>query len=1258
MIVTPGVRYRAAVEQLQPVVYLPCQGRFDDGVRSTAGQTAAMFGRVYPNASWLDEDYEPPTELGRYLTTYLHIDDQDAGLSLEAMRAQLSTMARGGQWTYTGWHRPDGTGYKQTITVLNSTAGHLSLHWASDGQGIWAEDANGHNVQGRTAASLVGRWSFVAMTVDGTRVTLYVDGVQVGTGTLDAWPALDVSSALLLSMGRAGGANCTFGSHTQMAFHGRALAASEIARLHDTGRHVAASGSDPAYWLPETGESANFGGTQSYYSWPHEGTIRNPDFPRMAGWFSSANQDKPAAQAEQLKSHRIAAHGNSDSTRLADFVTGGFNVWPDYAALFPEVAADESARTGLPPTKQFLDATNPPAKGWDLITVSDEWDTFEPRVVNGQLVQQWDLKKQAVETYTAKTGRRAYVNEGVGVTFGAHNMHDERKFFAGISGYSTVSCDLYCQCLDADMAIEMKNHGFPTANPQEFRRPDMYSRFSKRIRGMLDRPMVVYGAVANGHANMQRAKGPKSAPTPREFEASCIASYLGGATGILVFPESYASDADRQTAAWSSTRAYVYGEQVRRDTGGKTTYWVALRDVQAGTDPATSTPNLYWVRWRETGSGDTSNASDHAIGMPEATQRAFRVQAAKSRVLQADGRYRVRAHPDLSAMAIDAFEGRGRLVVLQKWSRTSGTYTIQLPASAAGKTITVEHMTGTDATATRTADANARITETFDDPSSFFWYSWPSTGAIIDGATGGTTTQPTTALDELIQIGDSLSADSRMQPDADTFISSRFTAQGFTHVSRYAKWGKYWMRGRTIAGNGIDDPPTTEQVKAFQAELAGKSRTWCFALGTNMEASWTDYTAGRFPDHQSIDQVLAQVGPDDPVAIVGIWYPDGQPTMMQVANDGAKARVEARGADKGLFLDFAQFVKDAGLDTSRVGKHFVDGTHMTAEGYQLKWDWVTKTIADWRKANGAGTPVDPAPVDPTPDPTPVDPTPVDPGPTPVDPVPTDPEPVPGDPDAVAVISGREISGWRGRVTVQLSGRPRSNVMTITRQLPDGTSAPILAGNKVHAASGSWDDPEVPLGVPVVYVLTIKSQTWTSQPVTVRSDRPVVSDPYRGWQVQAIRSAQGLERTTAARASAIDVAGRRDRVIVWDVESGWRSSPRFITTSRADEATFDQIMASGAPFLVRYPCPDLESGWLARTGGRTKERLGRRGAMAHTLADCEHLPGALTPDQRPDGDTLGDLHVAVGGDGVGTLEVIATRWATLGAIAATDLKALA
>jgi hypothetical protein len=40
-----------------------------------------------------------------------------------------------------------------------------------------------------------------------------------------------------------------------------------------------------------------------------------------------------------------------------------------------------------------------------------------------------------------------------------------------------------------------------------------------------------------------------------------------------------------------------------------------------------------------------------------------------------------------------------------------------------------------------------------------------------------------------------------------------------------------------------------------------------------------------------------------------------------------------------------------------------------------------------------------------------------------------------------------------------------------------------------------------------------------------------------------------------------------------------------------------------------------------------------------------------------GDTLGDLHAAVGGDATGSLGAIAERWETLGEIAATDLKAL-
>ena len=961
-IVIPAARYISAAKALSPIVYFPLQGRYEDGAKATDGTPATLMGRVYPNDSWLDEVDEPPTELGRYLTTYLHQDDQDAGLSMAGHLGKLTTMAKSRQWTHTAWVRPEGTGYKQTIMVLNgSDGGHISLHWQSNGQGIWAEDGNGHVVDGPTTFSTVDRWSMVAMTVSGQTVALYVDGVQVGSGQLDAWPSsATVTSAYLLSMNRAGGANCTFGSATHFALFPATLTGAQLSDLNAKGRHVATSGADPAYWLPWTGEDANFGGTQAYFTWPHEVNLRNPDYPRMGGWWSSAGLDKPANLAEQKKSHAIAIHGNSANTRLADFVAGGFTVWPDYAALFPEVAAEEARVSGMDPVSPFLDAANPPAEGWDLITVSDEWDTFEPRMVDGVLTEQWQLKKAAVEKYTAITGRRAFVNEGVGVTFGAHDRHTERKFFAGIKGYASASCDMYVQCSDFDMGTEMQAHGFPHASLKQFRHPDMYSRFPKRLRGMLDRPMVVYGAVANGHANLQRSKGPKSAPTPREYEASCIASYLGGATGILVFPESYASEPDDATAQWDAGKAYAFNDQVSRYADGQVTYWCALTDVPAGVDPATDTPNLHWVRWRPTGSGDTSNPDAHAIGMPEASQRAFRVQAAKSKVLQADGRYRVQAHPDLSALAVDAVDGRAHLVVLQRFYRESGTYTIQLPASAAGKTITVEHMCGTDATATRTADANARITEVFWDPSYFFWYSWPADPpAATDGGT-------MTDLGLVTLIGDSLTADSTMTPDAKTFISSRLLSQGFSKVWHYGYWGKTINTARTTGG--VNDPATVDQVA--QALTEGTPSAMAFALGTNSVTSWAQFTAWRdwtggaasrppHPDIVLAREVLDKVPAGVTPIWIGVYYPDMQTEQATALNSELRKLVESRG---GAFLDWQTRVATSGIDTDRIGADFRDGTHMTESGYARKYDWAAYEIAQIVTAKLAQSPAGTVPL--------------------------------------------------------------------------------------------------------------------------------------------------------------------------------------------------------------------------------------------------------------------------------------------------------
>ena len=960
-IVIPAARYISAAKALLPIAYFPAQGRYDDGVVSTDGIASTLLGRVYPNDSWLDETFEPPTELGRYLTTYLHATAQDAGLSLSGHLSKLTPMVQSGAWTFTAWVRPEGTGYKQALMALNgSHGGHISLHWQSNGKGIWAEDGNGHTVEGPTVFSTVNRWSMVAMTVSGQTATLYVDGVQVGSGQLDAWPqGATATSAFLLTMNNVGGANCTFGSANHLGFF-PALSAAQVKALNDTGRHVATSGADPAYWLPWTGEDANFGGTQAYFTWPHEVNLRNPDYPRMGGWWSSAGLDKPANLAEQRKSHAIAIHGNSANTRLADFVAGGFTVWPDYAALFPEVADEEASLSGMDPVSPFLDASDPPADGWDLITISDEWDTFEPRMVDGVLTEQWQLKKAAVEKYTAITGRRAFVNEGVGVTFGAHDRHTERKFFAGIKGYASASCDMYVQCSDFDMGTEMQAHGFPHASLQQFRHPDMYSRFTKRLRGMLDRPMAVYGAVANGHANLQRSKGPKSAPTPREYEASCIASYLGGATGILVFPESYASEPDDATAQWDAGKAYAFNDQVRRDSAGQVTYWCALTDVPAGVDPATDIPNLHWVRWRPTGSGDTSNPDAHAIGMPEASQRAFRVQAAKSKVLQADGRYRVQAHPDLSALAVDAVDGRAHLVVLQRFYRESGTYTIQLPASAAGKTITVEHMCGTDATEARLADASARITEVFWDPSDFFWYSWPADPpAATDGGT-------MTDLGLVTLIGDSLTADSTMTPDAKTFISSRLLSQGFSKVWHYGYWGKTINTARTTGG--VNDPATVDQVA--QALTEGTPSAMVFALGTNSVTNWVQFTAWRdwtggaasrppYPDIVLAREVLDKVPAGVTPIWIGVYYPDMQTEQATALNSELRKLVESRG---GAFLDWQTRVATSGIDTDRIGADFRDGTHMTESGYARKCDWAAYEIAQVATAKLAQSPAGAVPL--------------------------------------------------------------------------------------------------------------------------------------------------------------------------------------------------------------------------------------------------------------------------------------------------------
>lgn len=257
------------------------------------------------------------------------------------------------------------------------------------------------------------------------------------------------------------------------------------------------------------------------------------------------------------------------------------------------------------------------------------------------------------------------------------------------------------------------------------------------------------------------------------------------------------------------------------------------------------------------------------------------------------------------------------------------------------------------------------------------------------------------------------------------------------------------------------------------------------------------------------------------------------------------------------------------------------------------------------------------------------------------------------------ITAQVITGAMTRVTVQLEPTWAGWSMTLVRIDPDGSESAVMGATGVPAVSSVWDDAEVTLGRPVAYRVRLgaSSSVGPSEPVTVSAETPILSDPYRRMAVPVLVAAEGQETQHTARAARVDVVGRRERVHLWDVEASATSSPQLITRTANDRAMLDQIMASGDPWLLRCPCPDVPSGWRMRVGDRTVKRITRTGpGRLHTISDVDHLPAAPV-DSRPRGDTLGDIAAWAGEQSTHTLGGIrdANQGGTLGGIAATDKR---
>ena len=143
-------------------------------------------------------------------------------------------LSRTNRWTIGAWVRPstlDG-GASPTIYSEGNRVASLSLQKATGKLESWI---NGANLLASTVALPTNAWSHVALVLDRTTRTLYLNGVAAGTATGTPATTPD-STGSAIGGSTADDASSAFsGDIDELTLHRRALSAEEIAAIHAAG---------------------------------------------------------------------------------------------------------------------------------------------------------------------------------------------------------------------------------------------------------------------------------------------------------------------------------------------------------------------------------------------------------------------------------------------------------------------------------------------------------------------------------------------------------------------------------------------------------------------------------------------------------------------------------------------------------------------------------------------------------------------------------------------------------------------------------------------------------------------------------------------------------------------------------------------------------------------------------------------------------------------------------------------------------------
>ncbi|GAA1395069.1 LamG-like jellyroll fold domain-containing protein [Luteococcus peritonei] len=530
----------------EPLLYLDFQDDADAKApadRSGHGHKATLHGKQW----WANDALLTPAPDAVGRAFYSGSSVEPAWVEVADATTWLGTVASTGL-SVEMWMNQEEPNYAQCLLKLDSSTDDTgwSFGFQQEGTGLVAEGP-GYKAVESTTPKLPGAWHHVAFTADKAgAVAQYVDGKKVGEGSIG--PFVGKVTKVLIGMKKAGEGASLSGQWSHLAIFGKALAPERVAAHHAAGVAEA----DPAV----RGADWWFGGPAYYKQFSNAEVLTDTKrFPVAEWWMNAFDEDLPTEKKY------------ADGAVVVD----------------PQVTPEGLRKAGIWTIRTVgMDMTGKPGAetiGW---LPEDEADMATEK-----------MQKMEKAMKQIPDGALAYSNFGTGVTISSIDRYRVRPLVDRPKLHQ-VSADLYSYCFSPTVCQQVED---AWGIPKEIaRRAWIHGKTVERCRAFLTVPRPVWGLVALGHGGVTAPGEPgwSSVPSADEVEGAMMSCILGGASGILLFPQTFPDS--KKAPIWNAKTAYKAGDTVR-DAKEEHRFWYARTEPKQGVDPNTVTDDS-WLSWR------------------------------------------------------------------------------------------------------------------------------------------------------------------------------------------------------------------------------------------------------------------------------------------------------------------------------------------------------------------------------------------------------------------------------------------------------------------------------------------------------------------------------------------------------------------------------------------------------------------------------------------------------------------------------------